>query len=195
MDLRATAGHSRTATNIMNFIQKIRGSHLNRHGFVDLLVGVVVFQVIHVSLIVLFCNLDEGPSDDDSRSIGVIAFFMLIFAPLVENLLLIGFAAVHEKIFHRNFLFAVSPILMAALHFRTPQNLPFPSLIRMTELFCFFYIFLKQYDLHKAEIGKRKAFFLSSALHFASNATVLIVLSFFEFVIDAETTFSAQPGE
>lgn len=179
----------------MNLIQKIRASHLNRHGFIDVLVGVVVFQIINISLIVLFCNLDDGPSDDDSRSIWMISFFMLVFAPIFENLLMIGIAAVHEKIFHRNFLFVVSPLLMAALHFRTPQNLPFPSVIRLSELFLFFYIFLKQYDLHKVEIGKRKAFLLSSALHFASNATVLIVLCLFEFVIDAETTFSAQPGE
>ena len=81
----------------MNFIQKIRASYLNRHGFIDVLVGVVVFQIINISLVVLFCNLDEGPSDDDSRSIWVITFFMLVFAPLFENLLLIGFAAVHEN--------------------------------------------------------------------------------------------------
>ncbi len=195
MDFRATSGHSRTATNIMNIVQKIRASHLNRHGFIDALVCIVVFQAINVSLIVLFCNLDEGPSDDESRSIWVIAFFMLIMAPLLENLLLIGFAAVHEKIFSRTLLFVVSPLVMAALHFRTPQNLPFPSFIRLTELFFFFYIFLKQYDLHKLEIGKRKAFLLSSALHFASNATVLLVLCLFDFYIDAETIFSAQPGE
>ena len=146
MDFRTAFGHSRTTTNIMNIVQKIRASHLNRHGFIDALVCIVVFQAINVSLIVLFCNLDEGPSDDESRSIWVIAFFMLIMAPLLENLLLIGFAAVHEKIFSRTLLFVVSPLVMAALHFRTPQNLPFPSFIRLTELFFFFYIFLWKFN-------------------------------------------------
>jgi hypothetical protein len=195
MDFRTAFGHSRTTTNIMNIVQKIRASHLNRHGFIDVLVGVVLLQALKVSLIAFFCNLNEGPGEDNSRSIWVISFFMLIFAPLLENLLLIGFAAVHEKLFNRNLLFLVSPFLMAALHFRTPQNLPFPSFIRLTELYFFFYIFLKQYDLHKLEMGKRKAFLLSSALHFASNATVLFVLCLIEFFIDAETNFSAQPGE
>lgn len=179
----------------MNLIQKIRASHLNRHGFIDVLVCIVIFQAINVSLIVLICKLYEGPSDDDSRSIWVIAFFMLLIAPLFENLLLIGLAAVHKKIFGRTLLFVVPPLVMAALHFQTLQNLPFPFAIRFIELFVFFYVFLKQYDLHKQEIGKRKALFLSSVLHFASNATVLFVLCIFDFFIDAETIFSAKQGE
>jgi hypothetical protein len=84
---------------------------------------------------------------------------------------------------------------MAALHFRTPQHLPFPSAVRFIELFFIFYVFLKQYDLHKLEIGKGKALLLSSALHFASNATGFLILYFVDLYIDAETIFSAQPGE
>lgn len=179
----------------MNIVQRIRASNLNRHGFVDTLVCIVIFQAIYVSLIVLFCDLDEGPVENESRSIWTIAFFMLIIAPFLENLLLIGFAAVHEKFFNRSLLFLVSPLLMAALHFITPHKLPFPSLIRWTELFILFFLFLKQYDLNKLELGKRKAFYLSSVLHFASNATVLLILSMFDFFIEAETTFSAKPGE
>ncbi|MFM8822843.1 MAG: hypothetical protein ACKOD8_05820, partial [Limnohabitans sp.] len=76
----------------MNIVQRIRASNLNRHGFVDTLVCIVIFQAIYVSLIVLFCDLDEGPVENESRSIWTIAFFMLIIAPFLENLLLIGFA-------------------------------------------------------------------------------------------------------
>jgi len=119
----------------------------------------------------------------------------LLVAPLVENLLLIAVAAIHEKLFNRNLLFVVAPLLLTALHFQTPHQLPFPTSIRVIELFGFFYIFLKQYDLHKLEIGKRKAFLLTSVLHFSLNATVILVLSLFDFYIAAETIFSAQPGE
>jgi NADH:ubiquinone oxidoreductase subunit 5 (subunit L)/multisubunit Na+/H+ antiporter MnhA subunit len=120
---------------------------------------------------------------------------MLIFAPLFENLFMIGAAAIHEKLLGRRFLFVATPLLMTALHFTTPHELPFPTTIRAIEIFGFFYVYLKQYDLHKLEIGKPKALFLSSLLHFACNATVLLTLLIFDFVIDAETTFSAQPGE
>lgn len=64
MGLRAPLGHSRTPTNIMNFIQRIRASHLNRHGFIDVLVGITVFQAINITLIVLFGNLDAEPDED-----------------------------------------------------------------------------------------------------------------------------------
>jgi hypothetical protein len=84
---------------------------------------------------------------------------------------------------------------MTALHFTSHQELPFPTVIRVIELFGFFYVYLKQYDLHKLEIGKSKAFLLSSILHFACNATVILALCLFDFLIDAETIFSAQPGE
>ena len=72
MDFRAASGHSRTATNIVNIVQKIRASHLNRHGFIDVTVGLVVFQVIYLSLILLFCNIDYEADDTDSMSIGKI---------------------------------------------------------------------------------------------------------------------------
>jgi hypothetical protein len=120
---------------------------------------------------------------------------MLLVAPLLENLLLIAIAAIHEKLFKRTLLFMVAPLLMMALHFRTPQELPFPTFIRVIELFGFFCIFLKQYDLHKLEIGKCKALLLSSVLHFALNATVISVLCLFDFYIAAETIFSAQLGD
>ena len=179
----------------MNFIQSIRASQLNRHGFIDVLVGITVFQAINIMLIVLFGTLDVGPDEDPSISLWEIAFLMLLVAPLLENLLLIAVAAVHEKLFKRPLLFVVAPLLLTALHFTTPQELPFPTFIRVIELFGFFYIFLKQYDLHKLEIGKCKALLLSSVLHFAINATVISVLCLFDFYIAAETIFSAQPGD
>ena len=179
----------------MNLIQRIRASRFNRHGFIDVLVGVTVFQLINVTVVVLLGNLDKEPEDGGTNNLGTIVFFMLVVAPLFENLLMIGAAAIHEKLFTRSFLFVVTPLLMTALHFRTPQELPFPIYIRAIELYGFFYIYLKQYDLHKLEIGKSKAFFLSSLLHFACNATVLLTLCLFNFLIEAETIFSAQPGE
>lgn len=179
----------------MNFIQKIRASHVNRHGFIDALVGVIVFQAINVALIAVFGSLDQEPDGEVVHSLGKIAFYMLIFAPLFENLLMIGAAAIHEKLFGRRFLFVVTPLLMTALHFTTPHDLPFPTTIRVIELFGFFYVYLKQYDLHKGEIGKSKALLLSSVLHFACNATVILTLYLFDFLIDAGTIFSAQPGE
>jgi len=158
----------------MNFIQRIRASHLNRHGFVDVWVGITVFQALNVTLIVLFGNLEVGPQEEPAISLLEIAFLMLLIAPLAENLLLIAIAALHEK------LFVVAPLLLTALHFRTPQHLPFPTSIRIIELFGFFYIFLKQYDLHKLEIGKRKALLLTSVLHFSLNGTVILVLCLFD---------------
>ena len=105
MGLRAPLGHTRSPTNIMSFIQSIRASHLNRHGFIDVLVGITVFQAINITLIVLFGNLDVGPDEDPSITLLEIAFWMLLVAPLLENLLLIAVATLHEKLFNRSLLF------------------------------------------------------------------------------------------
>jgi hypothetical protein len=179
----------------MNVIQSIRASQLNRFGFIDVLVGINVVQALHITLIGLLCNLDVGPDDEETRSLISIAVFMLLVAPLFENFLLIVVASIHEKLFGRRLLFVVAPLLMVPPHFTTPQNLPFPIFIRVIALFFFFYFFLKQYDLHKLEMGKGKAYLLSCILHFSVNATVILVLSVFDFYIAAETIFSAQPGE
>jgi len=179
----------------MNFIQRIRASHLNRHGFIDVLVGITVFQAINVILMILFGNLELGPDEEPDISMWEIAFLMLLVAPLVENLLLIALAAIHEKLFDQKLLFVVAPLVLTALHFQTQEPLPFPTSIRAIELFGFFYIFLKQYDLHKLEIGKFKALLLTSVLHFSLNATVILVLSLFDFYIAAETIFSVLQGE
>ena len=61
----------------MSFIQSIRASHLNRHGFIDVLVGITVFQAINITLIVLFGNLNVGPDEDPSITLLEIAFLML----------------------------------------------------------------------------------------------------------------------
>jgi len=138
----------------MNFIQSIRASQLNRHGFIDVLVGITVFQAINIMLIVLFGNLDVGPDEDPSISLWEIAFLMLLVAPLLENLLLIAVAAIHEKLFKRPLLFVVAPLLLTALHFTTPQELPFPTFIRVIELFGFFYYFFK--TIRFAQVGNRQ---------------------------------------
>jgi hypothetical protein len=179
----------------MNFIQSIRATPLNRHGFIDVLVGINLIQAIHITLIALLFNLDAGPDDEETMPLMAIAILMLLAAPLFENFLLVVLAAIHEKLFNRRLLFVVVPFIMVSLHFTTPQNLPFPIFIRFIALFFFFYFFLKQYDLHKLEMGKGKAYLLSCILHFSVNATVIVVLSVFDFLIAAETIFSAQPGE
>jgi hypothetical protein len=45
------------------------------------------------------------------------------------------------------------------------------------------------------ETGKFKALLLSSVIHFATNASAILISFFLEPDIDAETIFSAQPGE
>ena len=67
----------------MNFIQRIRASHLNRHGFLDVLVGITVFQAINVIFMILFGNLELGPDEEPDISMWEIAFLMLLVAPLV----------------------------------------------------------------------------------------------------------------
>jgi p-aminobenzoyl-glutamate transporter AbgT len=71
----------------------------------------------------------------------------------------------------------------------------YPLFLRVASLFFFFYVYLKQYDLHKAELGKFRALLLSSAIHFAINASAMLIAFFLEPDIDAETIFSAQQGE
>jgi hypothetical protein len=179
----------------MSFIQSIRALPLNRHGFIDVLVGINLIQAIHITLIAVLCNLDAGPDDEETKSLVSIAVFMMLVAPLIENFIMIVAAAIHEKLFNRRLLFVVAPLFMALLHFTTPHDLPVPIFIRLIALFFFFYFFLKQYDLHKLEMGKGKAYLLSCIIHSSVNATVILVLSAFDFYIAAETIFSAQPGE
>ena len=179
----------------MNIVQRIRASHLNRHGFVDVTVGLIVFQVIYSTLMLLFCNVDYGVDETDSMSLGKIIFISLLIAPYFENLLLIGVAAIFEKLFNRKVMFLFAPSLLTALHFITPKEFPLPVLFRILTLYTYFYIFLKQYDLHKLELGKHKALLLSSVIHAAINASTLIIATIFEPDIAAETIFSAQPGE
>ena len=179
----------------MNFIQKIRASHLNRHGFIDVLVGVVAFQLIYITLLLKLSNSDIETSGINPPSISFILFTGLVIAPFFENLLLIGIAAVHEKLLHRTGLFIVAPFLLTSIHFINWKHMHYPVLFRVLSLFFFFYVFLKQYDLHKLELGKFKALLLSSVIHFAVNASGMLTLYFLEPDIDAETIFSAQQGE
>jgi nicotinamide riboside transporter PnuC len=109
MGLRAPLGHSRTPTNIMNFIQSIRASHLNRHGFIDVLVSAIVLQAIYIALIFSFSSPENDPIDTRTISVGHIVFSALIIAPYFENLLLIGLASLHEKLFNRTGLFVLAP--------------------------------------------------------------------------------------
>jgi hypothetical protein len=179
----------------MNIVQKIRASHLNRHGFIDVLVGLVIFQVIYMTLIFVFCNIDFGHDETDSVPIEKLIFIGLVIAPYFENLLLIGLASVIEKVFNKRLMFFLAPLMLTTLHFITPKQFPLPILLRILTLFMYFYIFLKQYDLHKLELGKHKALLLSSVLHAAINASTLLVAFLFESDIAAETIFSAQLGE
>ena len=179
----------------MNIFQTIRAHHLNRHHYVDLLGGIVVFQFVKVALIMFCGNPESTPNDDSARPFIWFVLMALFIAPLFENLWMIALAALHQKLWGPTGLFIVTPLLMAAFHFTNPQHLPFPLVLRAAELFGFFYVYLKQYNLHKQELGKYKAFLLSSSLHFATNATGLLALYLADMYIDAETIFSAQPGE
>lgn len=158
----------------MNFIQRIRASHLNRHGFIDVAVGLVVFKAMCITLVILICNLENGSTYKVPTSLGRFIFLALFISPYFENLLLIGFATIHEKLFKRAGLFVVAPLLLTALHFITPKQLPFPVFIRALTLFVYFHIFLKQHDLHKTEMGKHKALLLSSRLHFLPMEQALL---------------------
>ena len=179
----------------MNIIQKIRATHLNRHGFIDALVGIVVFQVVYITLLFKLSTTDIDVSGLTPPSIGFILLTSLVVAPLVENLALVCLAAIHEKLFNRTGLFVVAPMLLTAFHFYSPRPMHFPILLRVLSLFFFFYVYLKQYDLHKLETGKFKALLLSSVIHFATNASAILIAFFLEPDIAAETIFSAQPGE
>jgi hypothetical protein len=179
----------------MNFIQSIRASHLNRHGFIDVLVSAIVLQAIYIALIFSFSSPENDPIDTRTISVGHIVFSALIIAPYFENLLLIGLASLHEKLFNRTGLFVLAPLLLTALHFIKPRDLSYPVFLRVVSLFCYFYIFLKQYDLHKLEMGKHKALLLSSSIHSSINASAILVSFLLDPDIAAETIFSAQPGD
>jgi hypothetical protein len=99
----------------MNFIQRLQTSHLHRHGFIDVLVGVVVLKAIYVALILFFCNLNDVSDDKGPSSLWLLVFVMLLIAPLFENLLMIAIAAAHEKLFKRTLLFVVTPRLARVL--------------------------------------------------------------------------------
>jgi len=200
MDLRAAIGHSRTAANFMNFIQKIRASHLNRHGFIDVTVGAVFSQIILSVWVVHFSNFDptptfEGATAAELRKVYFFMFSALVLAPYFENLLLVWLSALHEKLFKRRMLFVISPAILTALHFTPSQPLDMPAPLRFVTVFALFFIFLKQYDLHKLEMGLHKALLLTSAIHFLANAAGILTQLAFESNIDAGTIFSAQPGE
>ena len=105
----------------MNFIQKIRASHLNRHGFIDVLVGVIAFQFIYISLLFNLGNSEIDMNEMAPPSVSFILFTGLVIAPFFENLLLIGVAALHEKLFNRVGLFIFAPLLLTSLHFYNPR--------------------------------------------------------------------------
>jgi hypothetical protein len=89
----------------------------------------------------------------------------------------------------------LAPLVLTSLHFISPREFTAPFILRVSTLYFFFYVFLKQYELHKVEIGKHKALLLTSVIHFSLNASAMIVVSAIELYIAAETIFSASPGE
>jgi hypothetical protein len=179
----------------MNFIQRIRAMPLNRHGFIDALVGVVLFQIFYISLVLSLDRTEIDTQGLETVSTSMLFFTALLLAPISENLLLVGLAALHEKIFNRTALFIVAPLLLTSLHFIHSKPLSYPIYLRVASLFFFFYVYLKQYDAHQAELGKLKAFLLSCLVHFAVNASGILIVCLLDPDIDAETIFSAQPGE
>ena len=124
----------------MNFIQRIRASQLNRHGFIDVLVGIVIFEVVYVYVITSFFSTAIDPSKAPTVSLNFVIFTGLLVAPFVENLLLIGIAALHEKIFKRTGLICHSTFAFNVTPFFQFQGLVvshlFSCLVLVSIIFC-----------------------------------------------------------
>ena len=84
MGLRATTGHSRKAIQHMNMIQKIRDSHLNRHGYIDVLIGVVVFQVFNFAMVLIFGNPENVKEEEYNIPLGKLLVMALLLAPYLS---------------------------------------------------------------------------------------------------------------
>ena len=171
-------------------------SHINRHGFLDAILLVVLMQIL-VTLGVCFFYDTLNPdqvyvsTEEKEQYAQLFLITSLLVAPWLENILMLLIAEIHELNFQRKGLFIVTPLIFALLHIIPSTLFPANMYMRFVTSYIGFYIFLKQYDLHKLEIGRPKALMLSSFIHFISNLTGYITAFIYLLLFDAESIFSA----
>jgi len=98
-----------------------RGSHFNRHGFIEAALFLVLMQVL-TNLGSAYFNLtlhpekfiESTPADEQFGMFIVIA--SLLVAPWLENFIMLILAEIHELNFQRKGLFIVTPLIFAVLH-------------------------------------------------------------------------------
>ena len=171
-------------------------SHINRHGFLDATLFVVLMQIL-VTLGVCFFYDTLNPdqvyvsTEEKEQYAQLFLITSLLVAPWLENILMLLIAEIHELNFQRKGLFIVTPLIFALLHVIPSTLFPANMYMRFVTSYIGFYIFLKQYDLHKLEIGRPKALMLSSFIHFISNLTGYITAFIYLLLFDAESINSA----
>ena len=171
-------------------------SHINRHGFLDATLFVVLMQIL-VALGVCFFYDTLNPdqvyvsTEEKEQYAQLFLITSLLVAPWLENILMLLIAEIHELNFQRKGLFIVTPLIFALLHVIPSTLFPANMYMRFVTSYIGFYIFLKQYDLHKLEIGRPKALMLSSFIHFISNLTGYTTAFIYLLLFDAESIFSA----
>lgn len=170
--------------------------HFNRHGVIDATLCLVLMQIL-VTLGFCFFNatLNLGhefvSAEENERYAGFFILSSLLVAPWLENFLMLLIAEIHELNFQRKGLFIVTPLIFGLLHVIPLEFFPTNPYIRFVTSAIGFFVFLKQYDLHKLEIGRPKALMLSSLIHFISNLTIYTTVIIYLLIFDAESIFSA----
>lgn len=173
-----------------------RGSHFNRHGLIEAALFLVLMQIL-TNLGSAYFNLtlhpekfiESTPADEQFGMFIVIA--SLLVAPWLENIIMLILAEIHELNFQRKGLFIVTPLIFALLHVFPDTHVRINIYVKFVTSYIAFYIFLKQYDLYKLEIGRPKALMLSSALHLLANLSGHLTILIYAFFIDAESIYSA----
>lgn len=171
-------------------------SHINRHGFLDATLFLVLMQIlVNLGLCFFYVTLNPDQSfvstEENERYARLFIFISLLVAPWLENILMLLIAEIHELNFQRKGLFIITPLIFGLLHVIPLTFFPTNMYLRFVASYIGFLIFLKQYDLHKLEIGRPKALMLSSLIHFISNLTGYTTVFIYLLIFDAESIFSA----
>ena len=173
-----------------------RGSHFNRHGLIEAALFLVLMQIL-TNLGSAYFNLTLHPenfieSTQADEQFGIFILIVSLFvAPWLENIIMLILAEIHELNFQRKGLFIVTPLIFAFLHVFPDTHVRINIYVKFVTSYIAFYVFLKQYDLHKLEIGRPKALLLSSVLHFLANLSGHLTILIYAFCIDAESIYSA----
>jgi hypothetical protein len=171
-------------------------SHINRHGFLDATLFLVLMQIlVNLGLCFFYVTLNPDQAfvstEESDRYAWLFILSSLFVAPWLENILMLLMAEIHELNFQRKGLFIVTPLIFGLLHVIPFTFFPTNMYLRFVSSYIGFFIFLKQYDLHKLEIGRPKALMLSSLIHFISNLTGYTTVFIYLLIFDAESIFSA----